>query len=708
MLPSFANLLIEPHSPTAGIEQSNCQGERLVPVSFGRVSIAYSGSTTNTSFQFWNARPSDALPLSIGMDPEEGVVQEEEEGDATPRRGGRQKLTVRTPSSLIEPGDFDPEDEDAFSFEVLRKDLRGQYTVLRGIARRWDGADMSEDETAPLPEEEVIDEALDDVADFILGVRETMDSLLLLCAYNVYVFNPGYRDDVKAAGSSVDVEDELLARWKLGKEGRGKQRVRLHPKSHTIDRVNYGRTAMGTMSDSMKEEVTSRIAEILDLFTTLEGMQESDEELGQVAQELADELVLFEGDSFDLNFWSTHQSEPVPLLSEDERDEFDVLDSMCFELEALGVRRKAGSVSAEEAQRIEQLSPLLSNQKEKLEAMRLKSILQLISQNENLQNRAALRIDRAKHTKSSQKRGVDSESAGMYELQKIMNADRKKAAFRAKKYVAYRVILARRKQLAIELTEVNTEIAQAQAEEAEDREKKWRALKLELETRIKAMVGPQRNARVASSAPRYRLEGRTQGGWLGKRVSQKRTKRVRNTSASDRMLGLSATDLEKIARVESLLTLLLSNREKESARAVLVDIVQVLVQLTGLPNGAVSRTDLPPESRMEKNSLAIIAADWGGRQDVDLVAMYKFHREQFEQLLKMLLGWQRGRMNSARAANEMELNRIQEAQRQLALRVADQTAQGHSRADASDDSDSDSGEFGPIEPSTETPGSRSW
>ena len=74
----------------------------------------------------------------------------------------------------------------------------------------------------------------------------------------------------------------------------------------------------------------------------------------------------------------------------------------------------------------------------------------------------------------------------------------------------------------------------------------------------------------------------------------------------------------------------------------------------------------------------------------------------------MLLGWQRGRMNSARAANEMELNRIQEAQRQLALRVADQTAQGHSRADASDDSDSDSGEFGPIELSTETPGHRSW
>ena len=379
----------------------------------------------------------------------------------------------------------------------------------------------------------------------------------------------------------------------------------------------------------------------------MEGMQERDVELGKVAQELADELVLFEGDTFDLNFWSTHQNDPVPLLSGQERTEFDVLDSMCAELEALGVRHKVGSITTEEAARMEQLPPMITNQKEQLEAMRLESILQLISQNENLQNRAAYRIDRAKHAKhvnSSQKRGMDSESAGMYELQKIMTADRKKAAYRAQTYVVYRVILARRKQLAIELAEVNTAIAQAQAEKAVEAESKWRALKVELESRIKSMVVPQRNARVASSAPRYRMEGRVAGRWLGKRASQKRTKRLGNSSTSDRTIDLSPADVKQISRVEGLLTQLLIHRAEEGARSVLVDIIQVLTSLTGLPSGAVSRTDLPPESRVEKNSVKIISADWGGRQDVDLVAMHKYHSEQFEQLLNMLIGWQRVRI----------------------------------------------------------------
>ena len=70
------------------------------------------------------------------------------------------------------------------------------------------------------------------------------------------------------------------------------------------------------------------------------------------------------------------------------------------------------------------------------------------------------------------------------------------------RYVAYRVILARRKQLTFELTEVNVEIERARAENAEDAEEKWRALKADLEAQIKQMVVPQRKARVASSAPR--------------------------------------------------------------------------------------------------------------------------------------------------------------------------------------------------------------
>ena len=80
--------------------------------------------------------------------------------------------------------------------------------------------------------------------------------------------------------------------------------------------------------------------------------------------------------------------------------------------------------------------------------------------------------------------------------------------------------------------------------------------------------------------------------------------------------------------------------------------------------------------------------------------MYNFHRQQFEQLLKMLLGWQRIRLDEARAANQKDMDRTEETQRRLALQIADQTAQRHQHSDA--DSDSDSAVE--SEPSAETPG----
>ena len=92
---------------------------------------------------------------------------------------------------------------------------------------------------------------------------------------------------------------------------------------------------------------------------------------------------------------------------------------------------------------------------------------------------------------------------------------------------------------------------------------------------------------------------------------------------------------------------------------------------------------------------------------MDLVAMYKYHRGQFEQLLKMLTGWQRVRIDRAKAENQKELDRIQEAQRQLTLRVADLTARERQdtsdEADESDESDSDPVDF---EQSAETPGEK--
>ena len=95
--------------------------------------------------------------------------------------------------------------------------------------------------------------------------------------------------------------------------------------------------------------------------------------------------------------------------------------------------------------------------------MRLKSIEKYIEDNADLQNRYAYRIDSAKKRKGE---AMGGEAAGHRELQKIMEADKKKASGRAKYWVEYHRILAQRKQL-----EQIRDDLRAEQQETEDEDK---------------------------------------------------------------------------------------------------------------------------------------------------------------------------------------------------------------------------------------------
>ena len=110
---------------------------------------------------------------------------------------------------MIDPGDFNPEAEE-HSFDGLRKAFQDQWHVLREIVRRLDGESDAESDSL---DSEAVDEAMRDLEGFAIELMETIDYLLLLNAFKVYFYNPSYRDDVKAEGSSEDAEEELLARW---------------------------------------------------------------------------------------------------------------------------------------------------------------------------------------------------------------------------------------------------------------------------------------------------------------------------------------------------------------------------------------------------------------------------------------------------------------------------------------------------------------
>jgi len=310
--PSFAGLRIcnEPIASDAVVESEVSPaittsdgpapvGEIEGPLAddFGRVSIAYCEDPSGQNpFLAWDAAPR--LCVSVGARTEGGSdgapsgsrdMMDETGGDEV-RKGGRRKLVART-SSLIDPAGFDPTD-DAFSYEVLRRDLQQHIAVAGAVARRVGGedeggAELDEGEEA---DEEVVQEAIEYPSGFAGDVADTVDSMLLLCAFKIYYYNGTYRNQVKVSDDDPgDVEEEMLARWSLGNMGRGKARARSHPKVETVDRMNFGR-ALGTMPPAFKEGASERIAQLVEMLSELTDWNED------AATELADRLVEFDDD----------------------------------------------------------------------------------------------------------------------------------------------------------------------------------------------------------------------------------------------------------------------------------------------------------------------------------------------------------------------------------------------------------------------------
>ena len=107
---------------------------------------------------------------------------------------------------------------------------------------------------------------------------------------------------------------------------------------------------------------------------------------------------------FDANYWAIHQEDPTPLLTDEEKQGYDLLEVLTVELESLRFTQKRnGSLPASDAARLQLLSEtMIPEQLKELEGKRLHSILQYISDNTSLQKRAAFRMDRAKgHRKKS-------------------------------------------------------------------------------------------------------------------------------------------------------------------------------------------------------------------------------------------------------------------------------------------------------------------
>ena len=265
---------------------------------FGRVSIAYCEDPSGQRpFLAWDAAPR--LCISVGVRTAGGsdgapsgsgdVV--DETGDDEGRKGGRRKLVERTPS-LIDPAGFDPTDDD-FSYEVLRRDLQQHIAAARAVARHVGGeedeggTELEEGEEA---DEDVVQEAIGYPSGFASDVADTVDYLLLLCAFKIYYYNGTYRDQVKVSDDDPgDVEQEMLARWSLGKMGRGKAKARSRPMVEAVDRMNFGR-ALGLMPPAFKEGVSERIAQLAEMLSELTDWNED------AATELADRLVEFDDD----------------------------------------------------------------------------------------------------------------------------------------------------------------------------------------------------------------------------------------------------------------------------------------------------------------------------------------------------------------------------------------------------------------------------
>ena len=278
-------------------------------------------------------------------------------------------------------------------------------------------------------------------------------------------------------------------------------------------------------------------------------------------------------------------------------------------------------------------------------------------------------------SKKRRKRRVDGESAGFAELQKIKATDRKKAAGRATAYVQYRTFLARRQVLQQYVTTVREEM-NSSAVDTEDEKAaaaKRRQLLTQLEAEVKAMIEPQRKARVASSAPRLRVESRTKKGRLGPRSARKRVKaEITQPSREERFTGLNTEAVSRIEQVQDLMSFLLLKRGETAAATVVLRVVQLLVPLTGLPGGAMTREDLPSEAAMRHalGNVHLTASQWAGRQDIDLVALFTRHRQHYEQLSQLLMDWRHQRRRASTTLPDEEAC----AEQGCSLRASDRAA----------------------------------
>ena len=81
----------------------------------------------------------------------------------------------------------------------------------------------------------------------------------------------------------------------------------------------------------------------------------------------------------------------------------------------------------------------------------------------------------------------------------------------------------------------------------------------------------------------------------------------------------------------------------DASRAVVLEVIQILQPLTGLPSQAVMRSDLPPLTKIREGffpfRVDLTAIEWGGRQDIDLIELYLHHAAQFEQVYRILGDW---------------------------------------------------------------------
>lgn len=131
-------------------------------------------------------------------------------------------------------------------------------------------------------------------------------------------------------------------------------------------------------------------------------------------------------------------------------------------------------------------------------------------------------------------------------------------------------------------------------------------------------------------------------------------------SSEKRVEGIQKEDVSRIEEVKDMLLQVLRYRDGEIEQGLIVTVVQLLMPLTGSPDGAVLREDLPPENALLKSKgyVGFTVKEWAGRQDIDIVALFRFHRQRFEQLFRVLTDGQLARVQRASDAAQKRLSQL--------------------------------------------------